>query len=325
MNLANTTKNQHFISQVEQRLNSITPSAKNKNQKIYSFSLIDRHSDPIKISEPKEVNISNTLSLNDIFSFDILGQDRYNLELLFNRYESDIKKHSDSLISNLNTTKKYMASDVFNIFISKFLNFIRNPYSIKKFLNTMPKFKNLRPTNPVHLESYMRVLHGRKPHQQHFCNKLKITEKEYADWLSAIFILLTPLENGKPNILEQSIKTLFMDKNLIKNIFIFTFDEKTCLLSDRGFSIPLPENEHTSFDFNVNSKCFIRYVFSDILLFSPDTPKAHINSLIENNKTVNIEHMKNDLISLAQYNKNVVYQCYNSVFNSSSKCYGLEL
>ncbi|MBQ0641246.1 hypothetical protein, partial [Proteus mirabilis] len=75
MNLIDLTKNQHFISQTEQRLNAINPFDKDKNKKIYSFSLIDRESYSIKLDSLNGFKISNTLSLNDIFSFDVLEKD----------------------------------------------------------------------------------------------------------------------------------------------------------------------------------------------------------------------------------------------------------
>jgi len=36
-----------------------------------------------------------------------------------------------------------------------------------------------------------------------------------------------------------------------------------CLLSDRGFSSPIPEDKHLVFDFNLRSDAFVREVISD--------------------------------------------------------------
>lgn len=85
MDLLDVTKNQHFVPQVEQRLNAINPKAKEENQKIYSFSLKDRESYAVILDSENGSKISNTLSLNDIFSFDVLGKEaaRYNFEKLF--------------------------------------------------------------------------------------------------------------------------------------------------------------------------------------------------------------------------------------------------
>tara|TARA_B100000745_G_C20075921_1_gene367452 strand:- start:54 stop:458 length:405 start_codon:yes stop_codon:yes gene_type:complete len=133
VDLQDVTKNQHFVPQVEQRLNAINPSAKEENQKIYSFSLEDRESYAINLDSEKGFKISNTLSLNDIFSFDVLEKEpaRYNFEKLFHQYEASIKINIESLISKLPYVGADITSEILNIFISKFLNFVRNPYSTR--------------------------------------------------------------------------------------------------------------------------------------------------------------------------------------------------
>ncbi|WP_186299578.1 hypothetical protein [Shewanella algae] len=165
MDLQDVTKNQHFVPQVEQRLNAINPLAKEENQKIYSFSLEDRESYAINLDSEKGFKISNTLSLNDVFSFDVLEKEaaRYNFEKLFHQYEASIKTNTESLIYKLPNAGADIKSEILNIFISKLLNFIRNPYSIKKVLNTFPQLREVHPTDPIHYKNFERVLNGRKP------------------------------------------------------------------------------------------------------------------------------------------------------------------
>ena len=325
MNLRDTTKSQHFVSQVEQRLNAINQLDKEKNQKILSFSLVDRESHSISLDSQDGFKISNTLSLNDIFSFDVLKKEavRYNFEKLFHQYESDIRINTESLISKLHMAEADIKSEILNLYLSKLLNFIRNPYSIKKVLNTFPLLRNIHPTDPIHYKNFERVINGRKPQQRYLCNQLGVTEDEYVDWRSVIFLLLTSLKEEQPNILEQSVKGLFEDKGLFITVYVHTFDDKTCFLSDRGYSIPLPEEDHMAWDFNLYSKGFIRYVFGNIDLLVPNAPKNLIEIFNAGPKFINVYNIRNDLKALAQYNKNVVYQCYQNVFNSSFECYGL--
>lgn len=324
--MQNVTKNQHFVPQVEQRLNAINPLAREENQKIYSFSLEDRESYAIKLDLEKGLKISNTLSLNDIFSFDVLEKEaaRYNFEKLFNQYEVSIKTNTESLISKLSTAGADIKSEILNIFLSKFLNFVRNPYSIKKVLNTFPQLKDVHPTDPIHYKNFERVLNGRKPQQVYLCEQLGVTEEEYTDWLSVIFLLLTPLEKGQPNFLEQVIKGLYENPDSFIMVLIYTYDDKTCLLSDRGYSIPLPENDHMAWDFNLHSRGFIRYIFGNLDLLTPAAaPKELIKKFKAGPKSIAVHNIENDLNALEQYNKQVVYQCNKNVFNSSSECYGL--
>lgn len=221
------------------------------------------------------------------------------------------------MLSKLPIVGADVKSEILNIFLSKFLNFVRNPYSIKKVLNTFPQLREFHPNCPVHYENFERVLNGRKPQQAYLCNKLGVTEKEYADWLSIIFLLLTPLDKGQPNFLEQVVKGLYEDKDTYIVVIIYTYDDKTCLLSDRGYSIPLPESNHMAWDFNLYSHGFIRYIFGNLdLLAPPSAPKELIENFKAGPKSIHVHNVVNDLNELEQYNKHVVYQCHKNVFNS---------
>ena len=322
MNLKDITKNQHFISQTEQRLNALNPSAKKNNQKIFSFSVVDRESYKTTLDSSKGFKISNTLSLMDIFSFHVLENElkRYNFEKLFHQYESSIQLNTESLIAKLPNINSDIKPEVLNLFVSKFLNFIRNPYSIKKVLNTFPSLQNMRPTQPAHYQNFKKVLNGRKPQQQHLCKLLGVTEKNYADWLSIIFLLLTSFKENQTNFLEKIIKELYENPNNYISIFVYTYDEETCLLSDRGYSNFTPEGDFTGLglDFNLNSNSFIRYFFGNLDSLAPkNIPKSIIKKYKSNPKKISFKHKINDLNELKKYNKHVIYQCHEKIFSAS--------
>ena len=322
LNLKDKTKNQHFVSQVEQRLNAIDTN----NQKIYSFTLKDREALSIKLDSAKGKKISSILSLHDLFSFEILGKEaeRYNFEALFHRYESNIKTKTDSLLAKLPFAGADIKDEVISLFLSKFLNFVRNPYSIKKILNTFPQLSNVHPTDPVHYANFRKVLEGKKPQQKYVCGQLNISEQEYTDWLSVIFLLLTPLDKSDSNLFEKMVQDLFLDKNLFTMVLIYTYDDHSCLLSDRGYSIPLPDEDHIVWDFNLYSKGFIRYAFGNLdKLAPPNAPKELITKYKSQPKSIDVHNIVNDLNTLREYNINVVYQCHSKVFSSSSTCFGL--
>src|SRR5215472_10811453 len=85
------TKNQHFVSQVEQRLNALNPGARPENQRIYEFEIVDRDQHQVRLVNPKGRLISNALSMFDLFSFDVADDGlRANLERVFGTYEARI-------------------------------------------------------------------------------------------------------------------------------------------------------------------------------------------------------------------------------------------
>lgn len=322
MKFSNGTKRQHFISQVEQKLNSTS----NNSNKIYSFTLMDREKYNLKLDDDKGVSIINNLRIIDLFSFDVINKnpERYNFEILFGKYEISIGESTKRLLDKIKNNNNDIKNELINIFILKIVNFARNPYSIKKVLNTFPSLLTMYPLDKELKETFDKVLYGKKPQQQYLCNLLGITDDVYRDWLTIIFMLLTPLDYDCVNILEHAIKGLYESKDNAILVNIYTYDDKCCLLSDRGFSNPIQDCEHMAWDFNLFSHGFIQYMFADWKCFTPkSTPEKYIEAMMRKPKELNVHTHHNDYEQLAVYNKNVVYQCYEKVYNSSSEIYGL--
>ena len=330
MQLVNNTKNQHFISQVEQRLNAINPSASGANQKIYSFTLTDRENYSVVLDDQKGKSIENNLLLYDLFSFDVINRKstRMNFELLFNQYEADIKLNTERLLEKLMLGSSDIKAEVLNIFVAKILNFLRNPYSVRKILNSVGEIRRYKPTDPELIKAYDAIISGKKPQQVYLCSELGICDSEYQDWLLALFLLLVRFEDGQLNILESIVKSLYENPSHFIMVFVYQYvDEhadKRCLISDRGYSMPLPQGPHLSFDFNLCANAFIRYVFTDVNEAAPkDTDQRTLAAFKQSPRTLKITFLKNDLQALSIYNRHVVYQCHSKVYSSSKVIYGL--
>lgn len=328
MNLMDKTKNQHYIPQVEQRLNAIDKLASPKKQKIFEFICKNHEEQIISLNNKKGVAISSTLSMNDLFSFDVLDNStRHNFEKLFNKYEREIKVHTDELLRKINLhPAPDITREVINIFAAKFINFIRNPFSIKKILNTFPSLIGLEPTSPMHHNNYLKVINGNKPQKEYICGILNISHFEYDCWLSVIFMLLSSFEENKPNLVENMVRSIFEKKDIYVSVVLYTYQNKTCLLSDRGYSIPISDEMQTTFDFNLFSHGFIRYIFGDVdkILHKQG---LHLHSELYKSfpKQIHLHHKIDDLETLEKYNKNVVHQCHKYVFNSTIDCYGVKV
>src|SRR5690348_4275784 len=214
--LENDTRNQHFVTQGEQRLNALNPMADPKNQRIYSFEVVDRENYKLILENPAGRAIGKTLSLFDLFSFDVSGESRLrlNFETQFQKYEGYIKDHTLSLIDKLNAGSRDIKAEIINLFAAKMLNFVRNPFSIVKVLNSFPDLANYDPTDPVLLADYRRVVRGRKPHQAHLCAELGISEVQYVEWLRVLFMLLVPMAEGQPNFFEDVIRRLLENRKM---------------------------------------------------------------------------------------------------------------
>jgi hypothetical protein len=330
MQQLNDTANQHFVSQIEQRFNAINPNAAPSKQRIYSFTLVDRESFALSLNSAHGTKISSNLAFRDLFSFNVIRgrASRFNLEAMFQQYETTLQTNTVDLLRKLQQGSGDLKKEILEIFVAKFMNFLRNPYTVRKVLNTVPDVLHFHPTNPELLADYHAVLCGQKPHQAHLCAKLGISPEEYQDWLRALFMMCIPLLPNELNLLESTVKQIFERTNGYPMVCIYMYDrehtDKRCLLSDRGYSTPLPGDQHLSFSFNLSSTAFITYVFASIeALDLPRVPPAVLELYKAHPKNVQVLPFKNDLPALQRYNRNVVYQCHHSVFSSSPHVYGL--
>ena len=319
---ANGTRNQHFLTQGEQRLNALNPQAEAGNLRIYSFTVDDRDNYKLVLEQARGRSIGKNLSLFDLFSFDVLedGKLRHNFETLFHRYEGYIETRTETLLAKLNVNNSDIKSEIIDLFAAKLLNFVRNPFCIQKVLNSFPNLTGYFPTDPALLADYQSIVTGKKPHQAHLCHKLGISDEQYIEWLRLLFMLLTPLADGYPNFFDQIIKNLLEDRRKHIAAFICEYDMPGCLLSDRGYSQPIEEGAHTGFSFNLCGTAFVHYFITDpaMLLQGKAHPQFLENALAAREQLmppqINVTFLRNNFDMLARYNRRVVEQCHERVF-----------
>jgi hypothetical protein len=325
--LKNDTRNQHFVTQGEQRLNALNPQADPKNQRIYSFEVVDRENYTLKLENPIGRPIGKSLSLFDLFSFDVPGESRLrlNFESLFQKYEGYIKDYTQSLLTKLNAGSGDIKAEIINLFAAKMLNFVRNPFSIVKVLNSFPGLASYDPTDPVLLADYRRVVSGRKPHQARLCaelGELGISEAQYVEWSRVLFMLLVPMAEGHPNFFEDMIKRLLENRKMHVAAFVFEYDSARCLLSDRGFSQPIADGPHMAFSFNLCATAFVDYIFADpaTIVQGKASPELIAQAIATwerlPEKQIHVTFLRNNLDMLARYNRRAIEQCYQRVYCS---------
>ncbi|MGD0142024.1 MAG: hypothetical protein ABSC92_02585 [Rhizomicrobium sp.] len=320
--LSNNTRNQHFLTRVEQKLNARNPNALPENAKIYSFRVVDRTARALQLEDPNGRSIRSNLSALDLFSFDVDdGSDlRSNFETLFAKYEASIEVHTRNLLAKLPVRSKDIKSEVIDLFAAKLLNFVRNPYCVQKVLNTFPRLTTYQPTDPTLLAAYHRIVSGKRPHQAHLCAELGITDQMYVEWLRTLFMLLFPDEKH-PNLFEGLIKSLIENPKTHTSVLVFDYDDKFCLMSDRSYCEPMPDGKHMAFSFNLCRHAFVHYIFADIDDLTQNMPRQdivqrHRASLSEG---LNVGFEKNHLKALAMYNARVIEQCHERVFCASKQ------
>ncbi len=322
--LANVTRNQHFLTRVEQKLNAMNPQANERKLRIYSFKLVDREKYTLALESPSGRPIGSNLSLFDLFSFDVPSRSsvRRNFESLFHTYEVNIEAHTKSLLAKVNALGSDIKTEIIDLLTAKLLNFVRNPFSIVKVLNSFPVLASYEPTNPALLADYRRIVSGRKPHQAHLCAQLGITDAQYVEWLRLLFKLLVPMVEGQPNFFALLIKGLLEDQKRYVAAYVCEYDSARCLLSDRGFSQPIADGPHMAFSFNLCATAFVDYIFADpTTLVQGKASPEFIAQAVANweslpSRQVIVTPLRNHLGMLARYNRRTIEQCYERVYCS---------
>ena len=321
MILSNATRKQHFLSQAEQRLNSIDRSLPTDRQRIYELKVLDRGE--IQLSPPESLRIENNLSMLDLFSFDVDKKQplRQNFEALFRRYEDDMRAHTEGLLSKLAKGDSAVSNEVMNLYAAKLLNFARNPYSVPKILDTFGLFANFTPTHPAIQKLFIDVLNGRRKHQKHLCKQFGITNTQYEQWLRMLFNMLIELAPGFPPLFDQVVQAVFTSKEFTISVLVSTYDEAKCLLSDRGFSTNIASDRAYGFDFNLCDRAFIRYIVLDRRSMNVPSwmPQESIDRFMSSDLPAQLYRVHNDLNLLRSFNVNVISQCHSRVFCATDK------
>lgn len=129
-------------------MNSINSDISKNNQRIYSFSITDRENYDVELDSENGVKIRENLSFDDLFTIDIIDSClRANLEDTFGRYENNLSKLTDSLLSKIKAKDSNISNELLNIFALKFINTFRNLFCIEKTLNTIGHLSKYFPTD----------------------------------------------------------------------------------------------------------------------------------------------------------------------------------
>ncbi len=318
----NETRNQHFVPQVEQKLNASNPDSTSGKFRIYSFRITDREAYRIELEAPRGRAIASALSMLDLFSFDVPGGGplRMNLEALFHKYEANVAIHTKDLLEKLAAGSADIKTELIDLFTAKLLNFVRNPFCIQKVLNSFPGVGLYEPTDPELLAVYRLIINGQKPHQAHLCRQLDVSQETYVEWLRLIFVLLMQTGDVRPNLFEGMIKGLFEARDTQAAAFVWTYDQDVCLLSDRSYCQPIPDGPHMAMSFNLCATAFVDYIFADAasLVEGRAAPAFVAHALAawrqRPQATINVTVTKNNQPMLARYNRRVVEQARERVY-----------
>lgn len=320
----NDTRNQHYVSQVEQKLNSIDPSVDKKKRRIYEFESLNRDAQEYKICVEDGVKIEKNLTFNDLYSLEIFDDGtRDNFEKYFCQLEEKIEELTKEVLASEQLDKEILLT----LFNAKLMNVIRNPYCILSTINTYLFFCDYTPIDE-YLENHFNKIKTMNPNEN-LLLKLGINGEQYKSWLKIIFYMVVPIElnNGKTlNFSKELIKNIFNPENMCIAINLAIHDKEVCLLSDRGhvdWSATLQDSGF-GYEFNLTKHAFIHFIFiennldnlskfmhlpTDILA---TMKKRGINKLDQPWQMINKFENNDEVFS--SYNSRVMYQCHTHFY-----------
>ncbi len=304
-------------------MNAIDPLVDKDKQRIYEFEILSNTAGAMRLGTAQSRKISKNMSMLDLFSFDVdknLAL-RQNFEALFQRYEAEVDRNTSSLLTKLAAGDYAVSDEVVNIYTAKLMNFARNPFSVVKILNTFGELANYTPQDPAAFALFNKVLNGRREHEKHLCKKLNITDVQYNSWLRMLFNMLVELKPGFRSLFDETVRSVFTSKQFGLAVLVCTYSTPKCLLSDRAMTTNIESERANGFDFNLNSRAFIRYIVMDRTPQSiPEwMPPEAIERWMNSNLPITMyrEHDHENL--LRSFNMNVVAQSHSHVFCATDK------
>lgn len=319
MTYQKNTWRQHYISQAEQRLNS------HDGKHIYSFDVVDRDSFYVVPSTPHKVSIKNNLYDKHLYTFDKINDEEFlNFEHQFQKIENNINQSTTSLIDKIRQGDNNILSEVFNIFSAKQLNFIRNPYSIKKVINTYGLLTESHFTDQK-LYGLGQTINAIKDQDiGDRASAYNVTTHEYKKWLYIIFMALAQ-HTKKDNFLTKTIYSLLKDQHFINHALIFKYSNHSPVLLDRG--VINYENEGTYiFYANLNMSSFIQLSFTNIHEYSKKYSSVknldQISDALVNAGPQLSCRMYTDLMDhLSAFNKESISHSHNNIYCATKHIY----
>lgn len=325
----NETRNQHYVSQLEQKLNSIDPSIDKKKRRIYKFESLNREFQEYKLCIESGVRIEKNLTFNDLYSLEIFDDGtRDNFEKYFCQLEEKIEELTKKILTSGRLDKCILLA----LFNAKLMNVIRNPYCILSTINTYSNLCNYIPVNQYLAHYFEKV--NTLDISESILLEFNVSQLQFRQWLKIIFYMVVPipLNTGRYlNFAPEIIKNIFDPTKMYLYIVLATHENEICLLSDRAhvdFSGALSGNSF-GYEFNLTKNAFIHFTFAENNLDNlskvaniPENLMIRMKERGFNNlemSSLEINKFVNEDILFRSYNSRVMYQCHTHFYAADKK------
>ncbi|MDC7815664.1 hypothetical protein [Pseudomonas sp. BLCC-B112] len=345
----NTTHNQHFVSQAEQRVNSYS-SAPSKGAGIYCFDILDKKEPTVRPGRKK--SIEKNLSFQDLFTIARVGdKERVNFEAMFKRYEDGYPAQVSSLLDwvalargsekaasgsiNLEEVKGQQFFDLLGyvkyIYTYKVMNWLRNPYKIREVIRNFAPYVDHCIDSPEALRLYLALASKSCEEEKYICKVYGVLPGEYRQWIRLLLLFLYSDDRNKSS-LDGYIEEFFSAKEFVNMVHIHVFDSRCALLTDTGVVKDSSSDGLVAY-MNVSSSCvlsiqhaFVEGRFLDLTMKQLNIPESDRDKCMAalGGKIHGVLRV-NDIDILAGYNKICVKAAARQVFSASAEIDGVKI
>lgn len=304
----NDTRKQHYVSQVEQRLNSIDDV-----DAIYNFEVVDARSCSIRLKAPKGAAIGDNLMGKDMFSLSVAEGKRLNLEGVWKTYEDRYRQHVDTLRSQLlsDLGSSSSGTEVLGIISLKVLGMLRNPYFGR--LISDYGLRSHHALSEELREDLERISSLSLPAS---CRRFGFTLDEYKAWVTCLRVVFHRLDDGS-TIFDLWLAQMLSSGAAGGRIYTYS-SEHSCLLGDRPC-------------FEVGTGCLFlncnisRHMFLSFIVMSPANLPVGFSEIPRQLRKVQFFHAHDDLEALAKFNQAIVRYSSRFVFSGSKTPHGVHV
>jgi len=241
-----SAKRHHFVAQFEQRESDPATLCSARQATIFEYAIADR--DNYELGEPVLRVVRKNLATPHLYRIGTVdGTDReyYALEPMFNRYETEGAAARERFLAAVEDRATPSWPDVRSIVRLQFLNAFRNPYCIKRTLNTIGNMANVVPNTEDGKRYASMIDRLSEAHVERVCAKYGISEMEYRAWLRALYSALFDrrvfsdyeVVEERYNVFDETIDLVLLRKNCAYVFQVNVTENQDLgefLLSDRG-------------------------------------------------------------------------------------------
>ena len=249
-----------------------------------------------------------------------------------------VQKVQEKLQEGIEFHEESIGDTLKEIWILKFLNIWRNPWSVKKFLNTFKEVQKYYPTDHELLALYQKIEGLKQSDVLADIEAFGISLSEYKAWLKGLFLLLMPNTRGpQGNIIEQLAHNLLTNESHFRAIELHTLSSDfhgRFLLSDRGyFYSSEPDADHLILNFNITDRLAMKYMLVEPSRILRDVAAQHPEvenfdsevirrSQAEFAKSIQLRHVNNNEEQVKWFNRATIFQARSYVFCSQKDVLG---